>query len=70
MTEITGIDHIYISVTDMARSEAFYDRVSPTIARKDASVMTVGIGEESNASPGPLIGRARSRRSCETIVIG
>lgn len=69
MTEITGIDHIYISVTDMARSEAFYDRVSPTIARNDASVMTVGIGEDSNASPGPLI-RAQSRQSCETIAIG
>lgn len=26
MTEILGIEHIYISVTDMARSEAFYDR--------------------------------------------
>ncbi len=27
MTEVTGIDHIYITVSDMARSEAFYDRV-------------------------------------------
>ncbi len=25
MTEIIGIDHIYITVSDMARSEAFYD---------------------------------------------
>jgi glyoxylase I family protein len=25
--EVIGIDHIYISVTDMARSEAFYDAV-------------------------------------------
>ena len=25
MAEVIGIDHIYITVTDMARSEAFYD---------------------------------------------
>jgi catechol 2,3-dioxygenase-like lactoylglutathione lyase family enzyme len=27
MTEVTGIDHIYISVSDLERSEVFYDRV-------------------------------------------
>jgi len=27
MTDVTGIDHIYISVSDLDRSEAFYDRV-------------------------------------------
>jgi catechol 2,3-dioxygenase-like lactoylglutathione lyase family enzyme len=27
MPEVTGIDHIYIAVTDLARSEVFYDRV-------------------------------------------
>lgn len=27
MTEITGIDHIYITVSDLQRSESFYDRV-------------------------------------------
>jgi catechol 2,3-dioxygenase-like lactoylglutathione lyase family enzyme len=27
MTEVTGIDHIYISVSDLQRSEPFYDRV-------------------------------------------
>ncbi|MFL6551245.1 MAG: VOC family protein [Povalibacter sp.] len=27
MTEVIGIDHIYISVTDLSRSEAFYDAV-------------------------------------------
>jgi len=26
-SEIIGIDHIYVSVSDLARSEAFYDRV-------------------------------------------
>jgi len=25
--EVTGVDHIYVAVTDMSRSEAFYDRV-------------------------------------------
>jgi len=27
MTEVTGIDHIYIAVSDLERSEIFYDRV-------------------------------------------
>lgn len=27
MAEVTGIDHIYIAVSDMARAEAFYDLV-------------------------------------------
>jgi glyoxylase I family protein len=27
MTEVTGIDHIYIAVSDLDRSESFYDRV-------------------------------------------
>lgn len=27
MAEVTGIDHIYITVSDLARSERFYDRV-------------------------------------------
>ena len=27
MIEVTGIDHIYITVSDMARSQAYYDRV-------------------------------------------
>ena len=27
MTEVTGIDHIYVAVSDLIRSEAFYDSV-------------------------------------------
>lgn len=27
MPEVTGIDHIYITVSDLQRSESFYDRV-------------------------------------------
>lgn len=27
MIEVTGIDHIYITVSDLPRSESFYDRV-------------------------------------------
>ena len=27
MTEVTGVDHVYIAVSDPARSEAFYDLV-------------------------------------------
>lgn len=31
MTEITGIDHIYLAVSDMAASEAFYDCAMPVL---------------------------------------
>jgi catechol 2,3-dioxygenase-like lactoylglutathione lyase family enzyme len=27
MTEVTGINHIYIAASDLSRSEIFYDRV-------------------------------------------
>ena len=27
MIQVTGIDHIYITVSDMARSEVFYDKL-------------------------------------------
>ncbi|MGH6623493.1 MAG: VOC family protein [Burkholderiaceae bacterium] len=27
MTEVIGVDHVYVAVTDLTRSEAFYDRV-------------------------------------------
>jgi glyoxylase I family protein len=37
MPEVTGIDHIYIAVSDMARSEDFYDRVMTVLGfRKSA----------------------------------
>ena len=29
--EVIGIDHIYISVTDLARSEIFYDLIMPVL---------------------------------------
>ena len=31
MTDIIGIDHIYITVSDLIRSESFYDIVMPTL---------------------------------------
>ena len=31
LTDIIGIDHIYITVTDMDRAESFYDRVMTTV---------------------------------------
>jgi catechol 2,3-dioxygenase-like lactoylglutathione lyase family enzyme len=31
MVEVIGIDHIYIAVSDLQRSEAFYDRVFPNL---------------------------------------
>ena len=29
--EVIGIDHVYLSVRDLARAEAFYDRVMPIL---------------------------------------
>jgi catechol 2,3-dioxygenase-like lactoylglutathione lyase family enzyme len=29
--EIIGIDHLYVAVSDLGRSESFYDRVMPTL---------------------------------------
>ena len=37
MIEILGIDHIYISVSDLARAEAFYDRVMPVLGFRKGS---------------------------------
>lgn len=37
MTEIIGLDHLYVTVSDMARSEAFYDRAMDVLGfRKSA----------------------------------
>ena len=37
MPEVIGIDHIYLSVSDLARAETFYDRVMPVLGfRKNA----------------------------------
>jgi len=35
--EITGIDHIYVTVSDMSRSEAFYDPVMAMLGFKRSS---------------------------------
>lgn len=37
MSEVTGIDHVYVAVSDMNRSEAFYDRMMNVLGfRKSA----------------------------------
>jgi catechol 2,3-dioxygenase-like lactoylglutathione lyase family enzyme len=45
--EILGFDHLYISVSDLARSEAFYDRVMPLLGFRKAAF---AIGGEAHAS--------------------
>src|SRR5215471_16924309 len=40
--EIIGIDHIYISVSDIGRSEAFYDRVMSVLGYKKNSFVNEG----------------------------
>jgi glyoxylase I family protein len=43
MSEVIGLDHIYIAVADLARSETFYDRLMPLLGfRKN----TFAIGGE------------------------
>jgi glyoxylase I family protein len=41
-TEVIGIDHIYIAVTDLARSEVFYDTVMPVLGFKKNSFPNEG----------------------------
>ena len=35
--EVIGIDHVYVAVRDLARSEAFYDRIMPLLGFRKAS---------------------------------
>jgi catechol 2,3-dioxygenase-like lactoylglutathione lyase family enzyme len=37
MPQVIGIDHIYIAVSDLAVSEAFYDRVMPVLGFRKSS---------------------------------
>ena len=37
MPEVVGIDHIYVSVSDLARAELFYDRVMPILGFRKKS---------------------------------
>ncbi|GAB3542695.1 VOC family protein [Noviherbaspirillum agri] len=41
MIEVAGFDHIYITVSDMARAEAFYDRVMQVLGFRKNS-FTIG----------------------------
>ena len=42
MPELTGIDHIYIAVSDMAASEAFYDKLMLTVLSCRKNTFTIG----------------------------
>jgi glyoxylase I family protein len=42
MPEIIGIDHIYLAVSDLGRSEAFYDRVMRVLAFRKNEVTLAG----------------------------
>ena len=42
MTEVIGIDHVYISVTDLGRSEAFYDRAMAALGFRKNCFTIVG----------------------------
>ena len=72
MPEVIGIDHIYISVSDLARSEAFYDRVMPILGfRKNA----FAIGSDSqvqyfNRHFGYVLRPARSKHAHDPYAPG
>src|SRR5258706_5704792 len=38
-TEIIGIDHIYLAVSDIGRSETFYDRLMPVLGFRKNTFM-------------------------------
>ncbi len=42
MAQVTGIDHIYISVSDLTRSEIFYDRVMVEVLGFRKNKLTLG----------------------------
>ena len=42
MPEVIGIDHLYISVSDVARSEIFYDQVMPILGFRKNSFTIEG----------------------------
>lgn len=42
MPQVTGIDHIYLTVSDMAVSEAFYDRVLLQVLEHRKNTFTIG----------------------------
>src|SRR5262245_17913249 len=42
MTDVVGIDHIYIAVSDIARSEAFYDRAFLRVLGFRKNAFTLG----------------------------
>jgi catechol 2,3-dioxygenase-like lactoylglutathione lyase family enzyme len=42
MTEVLGIDHLYLAVSDLARSEAFYDRVMVQVLGFRKNRFTIG----------------------------
>ena len=42
MIDLVGIDHIYLSVSDLPRAEAFYDRVMPVFGFRNGSFALAG----------------------------
>ncbi len=40
--EVIGIDHIYLAVSDLQRSEAYYDRIMPLLGFRKNSFQNEG----------------------------
>ena len=36
--EVLGIDHVYLAVSDLQRSEKYYDRIMPALGFKKNSI--------------------------------
>src|SRR5215470_17136606 len=72
MPEVISIDHIYLTVSDLARSEAFYDRVLTTLGFRKAAI---AIGGEPhlnyfNRHFGIVLRPARSRQPHDSYAPG
>jgi len=42
--EVIGIDHVFVAVTDLRRSEGFYDRVMPVLGFRKGEGIISGTG--------------------------
>ena len=69
-SEVIGIDHIYIAVSDMKRSEAFYDRAMTALGFRKSS-FAIGGDPRRPRSPtwkapiGAVSNGLRDPASCE-----
>jgi glyoxylase I family protein len=50
--EVIGIDHVYVTVRDLRRSEGFYDRVMPILGFRRKGQADKGVDHTSTSTIG------------------